>query len=80
MDQYLQTRLGKTVKTRHRKKLIQECNMGGLLGLLLYMCVHCQHRQRFISGILELPAESQRQLMHIIEHSDSCIENIMEIR
>lgn len=67
LDQYLQSQLGRTIKTRYRSRLAKQQDTARLLGLMLYVCVHCQQRQRFICCILELPAETQCQLRQIIE-------------
>jgi len=80
IENHLQNSLGKTIKRRYQNTLHLNQDIVGLMGLVIYECVHSPDRQKFISGIMELESETQKYLMHIIDHTDDQIENVMEIR
>jgi hypothetical protein len=80
IESHLQSSLGKTIKHRYRNTLNLNHDIVSLMGLVVYECVHSPDRQYFISGILQLPSDTQRCLMYIIVQTDNQIENVMEIR
>lgn len=80
LERYLACELGKTMKRRFRLELLQKSSSAMLVGVILFVCVHCNKKEKYIKDILEESAATQTCLMRVIELMDRNIENIMEIR